>query len=240
MSKRSPITDHKSRFSWPRLWLFDLDDTLHHASKHIFPRQYEAMHRFIEQRFALTRDEAVVRRRELFLKHGTTGFGLHKEHGISLDEFHDYVQHDDALEQLLDWHSADWDAVHRLPGRKVLLTNAQRSYTTRVLRHIGLAHLFDAVVCFNDMRFNGAFRPKPDTRMMRMLCASLRVRPSQAVLIEDTIGHLKAARSLKMKTALMTRYSQWAKGKGGKTRRAGRPSYVYAKIRSIRELTRMP
>jgi putative hydrolase of the HAD superfamily len=215
-----------------KVWLFDLDDTLHHASKHIFPRQYEAMHRFIEQRFALTPEQAVALRRELFLRHGTTGFGLYREHGIGLHEFFEAVQDDAELERLVEWHSADWNALHRLPGRKVLLTNAQRSYAARVLRRIGLAHLFERIVCFDDMHFAGRPRPKPDTRMLRMLCARMHVRPARCMLIEDTIGHLKAARRIGLRTALMRRYSPWAR------RCRGRPAYVCAKIAAVRELMR--
>lgn len=221
--------NHASR----RVWLFDLDDTLHHASGHIFARQYAAMHRFISARLGLSPEQAVARRRELFLAHGTTGFGLYREHGIDLHAFFEEVQDDAALENLVEWHAADWQAVHRLPGRKVLLTNAQRSYTARVLRRIGLAHLFERIVCFDDMQFAGRPRPKPDTRMMRMLCASLRTRPAHCVLVEDTVGHLKAARRIGMRTALMRRWSAWAR------RQHGRPPYVCAKINAISQLARI-
>jgi putative hydrolase of the HAD superfamily len=218
----------------PQVWLFDLDDTLHHASLHVFPRQYEAMHRFIEQRFGLSREQASQRRRELFLRHGLTGYGLHVEHGVPLDEFFDHVQDDPELERLLHWEPPDWQALQRLPGRKVLLTNAQPGYTARVLRHIGGAHLFEQVVTFAQMRFAGKPRPKPDRRMLRMLCAALGVHPSRAVLVEDTLGHLKAARAVGLRCVLM-------QGFAARERRiAGRPAFVHARIHRIRELLARP
>jgi putative hydrolase of the HAD superfamily len=217
-----------------RLWLFDLDDTLHHASHAIFPRQYEAMHRFIQREFSLTQEEAVKRRRELFLKHGTTGFGLWREHGVPLHQFFDEVQDDPELEQLLKHRAMDRAALRRLRGRKVLLTNAQPGYTARVLRALGIAHEFDDIVSFGDMQFAGDWRPKPDTRMMRMLCARLRVNPAQCTLVEDTIGHLKAAKRLKMRTVLVTGYSAWAKKTRSKT------SFLCAKIRYVSEIVRKP
>ena len=165
----------------PKVWLFDLDDTLLHASAQIFPQQYIKMHRFIEERFALTPEQASARRRELFLRWGTTGFGLFREHGVSPIEFAEYVHNDPALESWLRWREADWQLLKKLPGRKVLLTNAPAFYTERVLRELGHGHVFERIVSFNQMRFAGRFRPKPDTRMLRMLCAQLRVHPSATV-----------------------------------------------------------
>jgi putative hydrolase of the HAD superfamily len=221
-----------ARLQAARLWLFDLDDTLHHASHAIFPRQYEAMHRVISRELGLSPEQAVKRRRELFLKHGTTGFGLWREHGIPLHSFFDEVQDDPELERLLKHRSADLKALAKLPGRKVLLTNAQPDYTQRVLKALKLPTLFERVVTFGDMKFAKDWRPKPDIRMMRMLCASLHVHPSHCVLVEDTIGHLKAARRLNMRTALVTGYSAWAK------KTSGRPSFVCARIRYVSDLLR--
>jgi putative hydrolase of the HAD superfamily len=217
----------------PKVWLFDLDDTLHHASAQVFPNQYLKMHRFIEERFGLSPAEASARRRELFLRWGTTGFGLFREHGISPLEFADYVHADAALESWLRWRDGDWQLLNKLPGRKVLLTNAPAFYTERVLAAIGHAKVFERVVSFNEMRFAGKFRPKPDTRMLRMLCARLQVHPSEAVLVEDTIGHLKAARSIGMRTILTRRYSEHAKAQ------RGRPAFLRARIGTLQEIAHL-
>lgn len=215
-----------------RLWFFDLDDTLHHASHAIFPRQYEAMHRFIAREFSLSLEDAVKKRRELFLRHGTTGFGLWREHGIALHRFFDEVQDEPELEALLKHRSADLRALSRLPGRKVLLTNAQPGYTERVLAALAMRHHFERIISFGDMRFAKQWRPKPDLRMLRMMCANLGVNPAQCTLVEDTMGHLKAARRLKMRTVLITGYSAWAK------KAHGRPSFVCAKMAHVSELAR--
>jgi putative hydrolase of the HAD superfamily len=232
-----------------RLWFFDLDDTLHHASHAIFPRQYQAMHRFIEREFSLSPEAAVRKRRELFLKHGTTGFGLFKEHGVPLNLFFDEVHDDPELESLLKHRAIDLHALHKLPGRKVLLTNAQAGYTARVLRALKMQRHFDTVLSFANMRFAGHYRPKPDTRMMRMACAALRVHPAACTLVEDTQGHLKAARSLKMHTVLVTGYSRShpnsdntsvALSKKTRRKNLARPPYVCAKITYVSALARTP
>lgn len=210
------------------------------------------MHRFIEREFSLSPEAAVHKRRELFLKHGTTGFGLFKEHGVPLNTFFDEVHDDPQLESLLKHRAADLRALQKLPGRKVLLTNAQATYTTRVLKALKMQRYFDGVISFANMRFAGHYRPKPDTRMMRMVCAALRVSPAHCSLIEDTKGHLKAARSLKMRTVLVTGYSHHpihplpsatlSSASPKKTRRKlpSRPPYVCAKISHVSALTRTP
>ena len=48
----------------------------------------------------------------------------------------------------------------------------------------------------------GALRPKPDARMLRRVAARLGVAPSRCILVEDTLVHLKAARSIGMRTRL--------------------------------------
>ena len=103
---------------------------------------------------------------------------------------------DPQLEARVHGHRHDFAALARLPGRRVLLTNAPAAYTARVLGALGIAHWFDDVVTIEDMRMFGQWRPKPDRRMLRRLLARLRVPAARCVLVEDTLGHQKAARRL--------------------------------------------
>jgi putative hydrolase of the HAD superfamily len=65
--------------------------------------------------------------------------------------------------------------------------------------------------------------------MLRSMLARERIRPSSAVLIEDTAHNLKSARGLGLRTVLITRH-------GGKARRTG--SYVGLRIHSLHALAR--
>ena len=76
----------------------------------------------------------------------------------------------------------------------------------RVLNTLGLAKFFDAVITIEDMTMFGSLRPKPDARMLRQVAARLNVAPSRCILVEDTLVHLKAARSIGMRTIWMQRY----------------------------------
>ena len=109
----------------------------------------------------------------------------------------------------------------RLRGRKVLLTNAPAAYTARVLGVLGIARWFQQIVTIEDMHMFGQLRPKPDARMLRRLAARLRVHPAQCVLVEDTLGHLKAARRLGMGTVWMRRFRPGLRPAAGVDRRVG-------------------
>src|SRR5690606_7065680 len=97
-------------------------------------------------------------------------------------------------------------ALARLPGRKIVLTNAPAAYARRVLGALGLTRHFEALVGIERMRMFGVLRPKPDARMLRFVCAQLKLAPSRCVLVEDTLAHQRAARRVGMRTVWMRRY----------------------------------
>jgi FMN phosphatase YigB (HAD superfamily) len=65
--------------------------------------------------------------------------------------------------------------------------------------------------------------------MLRHLLARERCGRGQAVLVEDSRANLKAAHALGVRTVLLAR---------GAVRRAGRPTYVGARIGSLHQLPR--
>jgi putative hydrolase of the HAD superfamily len=121
----------------------------------------------------------------------------------------------------------------------------------RVLDTLGLARFFERVVSIEDMTMFGSLRPKPDARMLRRVVARLGVAPSRCILVEDTLIHLKAARSIGMRGVWMNRYVGGGfrgalrdrLSAGFATLPPGRricpkPAYLYAKIGALRHLTR--
>ena len=132
------------------------------------------------------------------------------------------------------WCGATWGNPRRrrLPGRKVLLTNAPAAYAARVMGVLGIADCFDAIFSIEDMHVFGQLRPKPDTRLFRRMAARLGVPPQRCILVEDTLGHQKAARSVGMGTVWMQRWL------GDRTRARRRPAYVGRRVRHLRDLLR--
>ncbi|EGJ10033.1 pyrimidine 5'-nucleotidase [Rubrivivax benzoatilyticus] len=191
-----------------RVWLFDLDNTLHDASHAAFGQLNVGMTDYIERELGLSRAEADALRRRYWLRYGATLLGLMRHHGVDAAHFLEQTHRLPGLEERVRGQAHDFAALARLPGRKVLLTNAPALYTQRVLGVLGIAHLFERLIPIEDMRVFGQLRPKPDTRMLRRVAARLKVPPGRCILVEDTLGHLKAARSIGMGTVWMQRFAR--------------------------------
>jgi putative hydrolase of the HAD superfamily len=227
----------------PRVWLFDLDDTLHNASQSSFPGIDARMTEYIERELKLPRDEANALRAYYLRRYGATLLGLVRHHGVRAAHFLHDTHLLPELESLAHGHPHDFAALDRLPGRKYILTNAPRAYAERVLAAIGAAHHFDGVLAIEDMAMFGDLRPKPDARMLRWIAARLKVPLSRCVLVEDTLQHQKSAFSIGMVTVWMQRWTRMAKKTSRGAHKVGvylhrRPAYVCARIFSLRELRR--
>ncbi len=227
----------------PRVWLFDLDNTLHNASHAALGGIDESMTAYIVEALGVSPEEAHALRLTYLVRYGATLLGLVRHHGIDAAHFLHHTHLLPGLEGRVHGHPHDFDAIARLPGRKVVLTNAPRAYALRVLGSLGIGMLFDSVLSIEDMAMFGHLRPKPDARMFRWIAARLRVAPSRCVLVEDTLQHQKAAFGIGMTTVWMQRWMRMAEKDRTAARKVGvylhrRPAYVCARIFSLRELRR--
>lgn len=183
------------------VWVFDLDDTLHHATPNIFPHINRAMTAYIERHLALDHAAATELRQRYWQRYGATLLGLIRHHGIDphhfLAETHDF----DDLGSLLITARALLHTLRELPGRRIIFSNAPRPYTFEVLRLSGLLPLFDAVYTVES--FN--FEPKPLRSGFMKLLQREAVRASQCIMIEDSLANLVMAKRLGMHTVWLTR-----------------------------------
>lgn len=220
-----------------RVWLFDLDNTLHNASHAAFGGINGAMTDYIVRELSMTPPEADALRRGYWLRYGATLLGLVRHHGVRAAHFLHHTHLLPGLEEAVHGHPHDIAALRRLPGRKYILTNAPRAYTERVLGVLGIGRFFDGVIAIEDMRMFGDLRPKPDARMLRRLAVRLGVQPSRCVLIEDTLVHQKSARSIGMGTVWMQRWARHAaRALPTAKNHAMRPPYVDRRITRLRDL----
>ena len=220
-----------------RVWLFDLDNTLHNASHAAFGGIDVAMRDYIVRELAIEAEHADRLRRLYWLRYGATLLGLVRHHGVSAAHFLHHTHLLPGLEGSVHGHPHDFAALRRLPGRKYVLTNAPRDYAQRVLGALGIGRWFDGLFAIEDMHMFGQLRPKPDTRMLRRLAARLRVPPRRCILVEDTLVHQKAARSIGMQTVWMQRWMRRAAAAQRKpVRHVMRPAYVDRRVRSLGEL----
>lgn len=221
----------------PRVWLFDLDNTLHDAGAHVFGALNRAMAEYVQRELSVDAVEADRLRRHYFLRYGATLLGLVRHHGVKAPHFLHDTHRLPGLEQHVSGHRHDFEVVRRLPGRKLVLTNAPRDYALRVMRLLRIEHLFDAVLSIEDMAMFGHLRPKPDARMLRRVAVRLRARPGDCVLVEDTLVHQKSARKVGMRTVWMQRYARRRVHGGPMVDRwSMRPAYVDRVVRGLRPL----
>jgi len=184
-----------------RVWLFDLDNTLHDANPHIFPHINRSMREYIERQLGVDEAEATRIRQQYWARYGATLLGLVRHHDTDPRDFLWHTHQFDDLPRMVVFERALGGMLRRLPGRKIVFSNAPRHYTEAVLAILGVRRLFDAVWCIERLRF----QPKPLPGAFRRLLHGERIRARQCVLVEDSPANLKTARRLGMKTVLISR-----------------------------------
>ncbi|MDE2289378.1 MAG: pyrimidine 5'-nucleotidase [Burkholderiales bacterium] len=237
-SRSRPL--HPARGSAGPVWLFDLDNTLHHASHAIFPRINAGMTAYIVERLGIELDLANHLRVEYTRRYGATLLGLIRHHGVDAHDFLAAVHDFPDLRALLRAERGLARHLRALPGRKYVLTNGPRDYAEAVLREIGITHLFERCISIEHMRDRSAWRAKPDPKMMRRLLARERLRAARVWLVEDTRSHLKDYRAQGLRTVWVTGYLPEKSGLGATNRRSGRPHYVDIKVQSLKTLKKCP
>jgi putative hydrolase of the HAD superfamily len=203
-----------------KVWVFDLDDTLHNASAHIFPVMNQAMTNYIMDTLAMDEAAAHDLRRHYWRVYGATLKGLMRHHQTDPQHFLKVThQFDDLAERVIAVKRLR-HLIKSLAGRKVVFTNAPRDYALRVLNLLGIADCFELVFSVESTKFHA----KPSVRGFQLLLASLRVKASDCVLLEDNAAALMTAKRLGMKTVLLSK-------------KYHKPSFVDYRINQVLALT---
>ena len=99
-----------------RVWLFDLDDTLHDASSASMPGLHVSFGEYIQQHLQLTAQESDALRRRYWQRYGATLLGLVKHHGVDAAHFLHHTHLLPGLEAAVRGHAHDLAALKR-PAR---------------------------------------------------------------------------------------------------------------------------
>jgi putative hydrolase of the HAD superfamily len=184
-----------------RVWIFDLDNTLHDARAHIFPSMHEQINAYLRRYFNVDEAGANQIRESFWRTYGTTLNGLMRHHGADprhfLRETHvfpelaDMVVHENALKH----------ALQRLGGTKLVFSNAPRHYVEQVLSAIGLSRYFDGVYSIEDARYRG----KPALHGFYYLLRKHHLDPHRCAFIDDAAENLRSAHRLGMSTVWVSR-----------------------------------
>ena len=206
---------------WGMTWLFDLDNTLHNASAHIFPHINRSMTDYLAQHLSLDHAQANALRMEYWKRYGATLLGLVRHHGTNRDHFLRETHRFDKLHDMVVFDRALRAMLNRLPGRKIVFSNGPEAYVRAVVDLIGVRRCFDALYGIEAMRYH----PKPGIRAYRHLLHDHRIHPARCILVEDSTENLRTAKRLGMRTVLVGRHAK-------------PPAYVDLKIDSILDLRR--
>jgi putative hydrolase of the HAD superfamily len=226
-----------------KLWLFDLDNTLHDASHAIFPSISANMNTFIARLLGdgvtdASQEAVDAARIGYWKRYGATLLGLVKHHQVSAAEFLRQTHDLHDLRAMMRFERGLGRMLRRLPGRKILLTNAPTRYSSDVLRHLGLRRHFSHHIAIENMQVHGQLRPKPSKLMLRRLMRKHGASPARCILVEDTLANLRAAKQVGMGTVWVTQYLKMSDPIGSATlpRMRKRPAFVDVKVKSLRQL----
>ncbi|MGE0154020.1 MAG: pyrimidine 5'-nucleotidase [Reyranellaceae bacterium] len=175
-------------------WVFDLDNTLYHASHNLFDQVSDRIGQFIARFLDVDRQEAHRLQKLYWHEHGTSLRGLMTLHQCRPEEFIEFV-HDIDLSVIPPDPELD-AALARLPGRKVIFTNGSVPHAERVMQRLGVARHFDGV--FDIVACD--YVPKPEQAVYERLVGHFGFMPERAVMLDDMAHNLKPAHALGMRT----------------------------------------
>ena len=205
-----------------RVWIFDLDNTLHDASARIFPSMHEQINAYLRRHFELDEAGANEMRRGFWLRYGTTLNGLMRHHGTDPRRFLAETHRFPELADMVVHENALRHALARLGGRKLVFSNAPRHYVEGVLRAIGVGRWFEAVYTIEDARFRG----KPAAHGFHLLLRKHDLDPHRCAFLDDSLENLRTAKRLGMSTVWVSREKR-------------RLSFVDLRVSSVLELPRL-
>ncbi len=204
------------------VWIFDLDNTLHDATPHIFPHINQSMTAYLQEYLKLDNEAANALRLEYWHRYGATLSGLIKHHATDPNHFLWHTHQFPALQKMVIRQPRLRRALLQLPGKKLVFTNAPLHYAEAVLKLLRVDDLFDNVFAIEHSRY----RPKPQVAGFRHLLQKHRLQAAECVMVEDSVENLQTAKHLGMKTVWVNIASR-------------APGYVDLKIRSVMELPRL-
>ena len=205
-----------------KIWVFDLDDTLHNASAHIFPVMNRAMTQYIQNHLNLDETGAHNLRQHYWRIYGATLKGLMRHHGTDpyhfLHETHQFL----ALPEMIIQTKRLRHLLQTLNGRKVIFTNAPEKYALHVLDLLGIGDMFELVFSVESAQFHA----KPNVRGFHLLLKSIGAKPADCIMLEDNLAALMTAKRLGMRTIWISK-------------KLKKPNFVDYRLSSVLGLTHL-
>ena len=151
---------------------------------------------YICQHLGVDEEEATRIRQDYWQRYGATLLGLMRHHAIDPKHFLWHTHQFPDLKRMLVFERALKAMLCRLPGRKIVFSNAPLRYSEAVLEMTGVHRCFDAIYSVERLRF----QPKPAVAGFRHLLRSERLNAQRCIMVEDTLPNLRTAKRLGMRT----------------------------------------
>jgi putative hydrolase of the HAD superfamily len=178
-------------------WVFDLDNTLYPHHLNLWQQVDERIRSYVADFLNISKEEAFRLQKDYYKRYGTTMRGLMAEHGMSPDDYLDYVHQIDHSP--LTPNPKLGDALEKLPGRKLILTNGTRKHAEAVMKRLEIDHHFDDVFDIAAADLD----PKPLPQVYERFLKRHDVDPSKAAMFEDLARNLEVPHRLGMTTVLI-------------------------------------
>ncbi|MCD0417425.1 MAG: pyrimidine 5'-nucleotidase [Rhodopseudomonas sp.] len=187
----------KRGFDQVETWVFDLDNTLYPHHLNLWQQVDARIRDFVADWLKVSPEEAFRIQKDYYKRYGTTMRGMMTEHGVHADDYLSYVHAIDHSPLLPN--PAMGDAIERLPGRKLILTNGSVAHAGKVLERLGIGHHFEAVFDI----IAAELEPKPAPQTYRRFLDRHGVDPARAAMFEDLARNLTVPHQLGMTTVLV-------------------------------------
>ncbi len=178
-------------------WVFDLDNTLYPHHLNLWQQVDVRIRDFIARFLNVTHDEAFRLQKDYYRRYGTSMRGLMTEHGMSPDDFLEFVHEIDHSP--LEPNPALGAAIAALPGRKLILTNGTRKHADAVMRRLAIHEHFEDVFDI----IAAELEPKPSPQTYDRFLVRHGVDPRRAAMFEDLARNLAVPHALGMATVLV-------------------------------------
>ncbi|QLG89535.1 pyrimidine 5'-nucleotidase [Chitinibacter bivalviorum] len=180
-----------------RHWIFDLDNTLHDASRHAFPVIDAAMTRWLQDNLQLSHQHANELRQHYWHRYGATLLGLRKHHPhLSPHSFLAACHPAETLRQHIHPMAQLKCTLAQLSGDKYLFTNGPLQYAEMMLEQLQITRYFSGIAAVDTVKL----QPKPQTGAFLAMLRQFKLQAADCIMVEDSIDNLITAKKLGMKT----------------------------------------
>ncbi len=177
--------------------MFDLDNTLYPHDLNLWQQIDDRIRSFVSDFLKVTKDEAFRVQKDYYKRYGTTMRGLMAEHGMKPDDFLEFVHEIDHSPLLPNAELGD--AIEKLPGRKLILTNGTRKHAEAVMKRLDIDRHFEDVFDIAAADLD----PKPHPQVYDRFLHKHGVDPQKAAMFEDLARNLSVPHALGMTTVLV-------------------------------------